>query len=287
MLLHVISENEINPLDVDFPNNNGKGKYLLLRKGHKKGKDDGDPDYREVFDIDNADLSEGENESKMEYNMQRQKESTKYALSLFLQPLSQPEDFNEKEKGEVKNIKYSQPIRMGYGNEEHVVYQRIIMKNTGEAKNVYEFIKEKLERNGIGVDIVDASFDGRNVKYIVSIDGRRENINNGNEIRYRNSDMNGEKNSSWEVLVNGEFLSESIEKGVVKKNSVIEIRRKSGCGGGISYDPLTLESDPTVNKSRLPSFMRAYKPLPPSFMQAYISNFNQQRAYSSQNALIR
>ena len=273
ILLHIINENEVNPLDQDFPSNSGKGKYILLKKIFKE--DEGDPDYRDVFDIDNADLSEGESESKTEYDMQKQKESIKYASSFFLQPLSQLEKLNEAEKNEVRNIKYSQPIRMGYGKEEHVVYQRIIFKNTGDEKNVYEFIKENLERNGIEVEFVDASFDGNRIKYITSVDGKRENLRNMGEIKYTDSDMNGEKNASWEVLVDGKFLPFAIDKSTVKKNSMIEIRRKSGCGGGgISYDVFTLESDPLVNESLLPGFM-----------QSYISNFKHSRmSYSRMNS---
>lgn len=274
ILLHIIHENEVNPLDEHF-HNNGKGKYVLLKKRLKEDK--GDPDYRDVFDIDNADLSEGEAESKTEYEMQKQKESIKYASSLFLHPLSQLENLNEVEKNEVRNIKYSQPIRMGHGNEEHVVYQRIILKNTGDEKNVYEFIKENLKRNGIQVEFVDAAFDGNRIKYITSVDGKKENLYNMREIKYTDSDMNGEKNASWEVMVDGKFLPFAIDKSTVKKNSMIEIRRKSGCGGGgISYDVFTLESDPLINESFLPSFM-----------QSYISNFNYSRRNSYQSFQIR
>ena len=247
IILHIISENEINPLDPDTPVNNGKGRYVLLKK--KRSEEDGDPDYKEVFDAGGADISEAENESKTEYNMQKQRESIKQACSFFLDNL-------EIEKAE--NIKYSNPIRMGYGSDEHVVYQRIILKNQGGTKNAYEFIKEKLERNGIEVGIVNATFEGMRVKYIASVDGKGENMSYGEQgVKYRNPDMHGdEKNASWEVLVDGRFLSESIDKSVVGRNSVIEIRRKSGCGGGGNYDPLLAQNDPTINKSRLPSFMQ-------------------------------
>lgn len=250
ILLHIVPEADVNPLDPDTPTNSGRGNYILMEK-NENNEDEDNPDYREVFNIRNPD----EKKTKMHHNMKKKAESTSREPPVY-QSLLHPEG-HEKSEEEFENVRYSRPVSMGYENGGHVVYQRIIIKNKKDTTSVYNFIKDTLRKRGVEVSVLDATFEGRNVKYIASVDGTRENLYGGREIKYMNSDMNGEKNASWEVLVDGKFLLQSIDVSKISKGSTLELRRKNGCGGGVSYDEFSTENSPTVKESLLPGYVRS------------------------------
>ncbi|MCK5022949.1 MAG: hypothetical protein KAS04_02135 [Candidatus Aenigmarchaeota archaeon] len=257
ILLHVISESDVNPLDINNPTNSSNGKYLLLKKRKKKTSSE-DDEYDVISDSD-IDMSESEAAEKTKDEMQNHKNRhSKYIFDASEKIIDIRECLNIP-TSEIENIKYSQPIKMGLGENEHTVYQRIILKNTGSEKTVYDAVKKQLERSGIEFDVVDAVFEGTRVKYITNIDGKKENMTNSGVVKYNDSDMNGERNASWEVIVDGEFLQGAIDKSKIKKGSLIELRRKSGCGGGgVNYDLAVIENDPSIDKRMLPNFIQSY-----------------------------
>jgi hypothetical protein len=155
---------------------------------------------------------------------------------------------------EVFNIKYGNPVYIETGENSHVVYQRIIIRNGSDKKNAHDVIVDALSRAGIQFRIADKKYEGRDVKYIESIDGRHENIERGREVKYANVGPMQE-DANWEILVDGKFAEKSIDQTKISRYSTLEIRRKSGCAGGGTPDALTLSSDPTVNKNYLPRFI--------------------------------
>lgn len=242
-----------------------KGKYEVEDDEEDEEKEDYLKDYVEAFKRKIIDYllagnfgKEGTENIKVEYDFLEHMEYE-----------TEPTYSNEV-KPEVTNLKYENPV---FFNRQWT-YQRIFIESNGREESVYSLTVKVMSSKGVEIETThDKKFD---TGYVTSMDGKKDG----------EMDKETGQKKYWEYwIINKETGEERIgEEGIyeqkVKKNEMIEWRlsteQESGCGGGISNDPYVLMNDPTVNKSLLPSFM-----------QAYISNFNQQRAYSSRNALIR
>lgn len=260
ILLHITGRSD---KDMEEPGRFGdKGVYLLVRRPERNTTegDEDDEEYRDIGDEEEDDEKKGYEEQRKQKSKEEQKLKN-YSFSLPITDFADyVQEFAESRGENIMKIEYSQPVIMGDDGGQHLVYQRILLENSDQEGSVYEIIKDKLAQNGIDVEIVDVDFEGERVKYISRIDGKKENMSyDDQKVAYRRSDIAGEENASWEVLVDGDFLDTSIGKAMVGKGSTVEIRRKSGCGGGgMGQDPFIIQNDPTVNKSRLPSYLRGF-----------------------------
>ncbi len=162
------------------------------------------------------------------------------------------EEEQRKEKPEVVSMEYDNPV---FFNRQWT-YQRIFIENTGNEETVYSLTRKAMETSGMGIE---SEYDDRfGTLYVTAIDGKKDG-----EV-----DKDTGKRMYWEYWIidieTGEerIGEKSIAEQKLKRKEMIEWRlateQEAGCGGGISYDPQTLESDPTVNKQFLPSYLQTY-----------------------------
>lgn len=175
----------------------------------------------------------------------------------FSEKLERPEtkkhevNYSHEERHEMTNIEYDNPV---FFNNQWT-YQRLFIDNNGDKETVYGLTMKSMLNNGTEVEV---RHDGKfNTAYVSSIDGKADG----------SVDPETGKRKYWEFWIidketgNERIGEESVYQQEVKRKEMIEWRlateQESGCGGGITSDPLILQNDPTIDKSRLPAYMQS------------------------------
>ncbi|MCD6590662.1 MAG: DUF4430 domain-containing protein [Candidatus Aenigmarchaeota archaeon] len=151
------------------------------------------------------------------------------------------------------NIEYRKPLESG----NHKVYQQIFVESEHRHKTVYDLLKNLKNEKGVDVEITEKTFNGQKVKYIESLDGKRDALLEGEEVTYKKG-----TNTYWEVLINGEFADRPIDQMKIKEGDVVEFRLKTetdetSCGGSLDeYAMISMVQKGILNRSKLPSYMQ-------------------------------